>query len=230
MDSLPDPKIVKHEGILVVRDDLIQGGTKARVLPLLFNDIDVEYVYASPVQGYAQVALAYCARTYGKRATVFCAKRKDRHPRTLEAMAAGATIFEVFPGYLSVVQKRARDYCYMTRAKLLPFGLDTPEIMRGISRVAASLRIIPKEVWVAAGSGLICRSLALQWPEAAFHAVQVGKGPLVGAATLWAAPERFGDTAEMPPPFPSCGNYDAKVWQFIKKYASQGALFWNVAR
>src|SRR6266446_9775283 len=116
MDSLPDPKIVKHEGILVVRDDLIQGGTKARVLPLLFNDIDVEYVYASPVQGYAQVALAYCARTYGKRATVFCAKRKDRHPRTLEAMAAGATIFEVFPGYLSVVQKRARDYCYMTRA------------------------------------------------------------------------------------------------------------------
>lgn len=31
------------------------------------------------------------------------------------------------------------------------------------------------------------------------------------------------------PPFPSLSEYDAKVWRFIKQYASKGALFWNVA-
>ena len=31
------------------------------------------------------------------------------------------------------------------------------------------------------------------------------------------------------PPFPSCSNYDATAWRFVKAYARQGALFWNVA-
>ena len=88
------PKIVEHSGILVVRDDLMPGGTKARVLPALF-DSHTEYVYASPVQGYAQVALAYCAKAHSKRATIFCAARKQRHPRTVEAARAGARIVEV---------------------------------------------------------------------------------------------------------------------------------------
>jgi len=216
-------------GIRVVRDDVVEGGTKARVVPILF-DSHSEYVYASPVQGYAQVALAYCARDYGKRATIFCAARKAKHPRTLEAIAAGAKIIEVGPaGYMSVVRKRAADYCSVSGAKLLPFGLDTPAIRLAIAELAQQIEE-PAEVWTVAGSGTLSLSLQKAWPNARFHAVRIGAMPNVGRAAIWNAPEKFDDPAKHPPPFPSCANYDAKAWRFIRQYASPGALFWNVAK
>ena len=56
----PAPVIVTVEGIHVVRDDHIPGGTKRRVLePLVAKSAGTEFVYASPAYGYAQIALAY---------------------------------------------------------------------------------------------------------------------------------------------------------------------------
>lgn len=223
------PVLEARGHFVVVRDDLLPGGTKARCLPIFF-DQRREYVYASPVQGYAQVALAHCAAAHGKRATVFCARRKEWHPRTHEAMRAGARIEEVAVGYLNVVQRRAMDYCLKFGARLLPWGLDDPAFIDALAGVARGLSIRPHEVWTAAGSGVLTRALQQAWPMAAFHAVRVGAAPNVGRARLYLAPEAFDDPALEPPPFPSCQNYDAKVWSFIQKYASPGALFWNVAR
>jgi hypothetical protein len=45
--TAPAPVIIEHEGVLVVRDDLFPGGTKARFLGTLFKGVD-EVVYASP--------------------------------------------------------------------------------------------------------------------------------------------------------------------------------------
>lgn len=225
--NLPD--LVEHEGILVVRDDAYPGGTKARVLSVLFGAAR-EYVYASPVQGYAQVALAYAARAAGMRATVFCAARKVRHPRTLEAEAAGARIIEVPVGYMSVVLARARAYAAISGATLLPFGLDAPRFLEALAVLARRLEAKPREVWTVAGSGVLTRALQQAWPEAEFHAVRVGSMPKAGRAILHQAPERFEQDARVPPPFPSCGNYDAKAWRFIRAQARPGALFWNVAR
>src|SRR5262245_39234083 len=119
------PSLTEYDGIVVVRDDQFPGGTKARVLPAIFNGAR-EYVYASPVQGYAQVALAYAAQAAGVQATIFCAERRVLHARTQEAQAAGARIVPVPCGYMTVVRKRARDYCAVSGAHLLPFGLDAP--------------------------------------------------------------------------------------------------------
>ena len=104
---IPDPVIEQHSGVFVVRDDLIAGGTKRRILPPLLTGAD-EFIYASPAYGYAQVALAHAAAAQGVRATVFTAKRKVLHPRTQEARAAGAKIVLVPTGYLSNVQAKAR--------------------------------------------------------------------------------------------------------------------------
>ena len=52
------PIVTVHNGIHVVRDDLFLGGTKARFLPVLFDDAE-EVVYASPCEGGAQTALAH---------------------------------------------------------------------------------------------------------------------------------------------------------------------------
>src|SRR5690554_4982617 len=120
------PIVREHDGLLVVRDDLFPGGTKARYLARLFDAAD-EVVYATPAEGGAQTALAECARQAGKRATLFVAKRAKPHPRALLAKRLGAKVYQVRPGYLSVVQKRARDYCRDTGAYLAPFGVDMPE-------------------------------------------------------------------------------------------------------
>jgi hypothetical protein len=87
--NLPVPVIIEHEGVLVVRDDLFPGGTKARFLGMLFNGTE-EVVYASPAEGGAQVALATVAGQLHKRATIFVARRAKSHPRTIEAANLGA--------------------------------------------------------------------------------------------------------------------------------------------
>lgn len=227
--TIPPPVIEKIGKFLVVRDDLLPGGTKRRLLDgLLSQRREEEFVYATPAYGYAQIALAHSCRAIGKRATIFVAKRAKPHKRTLEAKRAGARVIQVPHGYLNVVQKRARDYCESTGAALLPFGFDSEEFSDLLAQCAKTLPIKPTEVWTAAGSGTLSRSLQKAWPSARFFAVQVGRTPNVGRATLLKAPEKFEIDAKHPPPFPSCSNYDAKVWQFMTRRGSEGALFWNV--
>lgn len=222
------PVLEKSGQILVVRDDLLPGGTKSRVIPQLLTGA-MEFVYASPAYGYAQVALAHACREAGYSATIFTAKRNELHARTREARDAGAKIVMVPHGYLSNVQAKAKAYAEAVNAKLLPFGLDVPEMAAGLQAVAATVDYEPQEVWTVAGSGTLSRALQKAWPSARFFAVQVGARPQIDNASLYIAPEKFEQDAKVKPPFPSCSNYDAKAWRFIQAKASPGALFWNVA-
>lgn len=225
---LSDPVLANHEGFLVVRDDLLPGGTKRRALHVLFDNRE-EYVYASPVYGYAQVALAYAARDAGKRAAVFCAERKVWAPLTWAAAHQGALIHEVPHGYMSVVRARARAYCAATGAALLPFGLDDPRFIEALANVARGIGVQPAEVWCVAGSGVLTRALQLAWPEARHNVVRVGAEPDAGRAKVFVAPEKYEQAARNPPPWPACANYDAKLWSFVRGMARPGALVWNVA-
>jgi hypothetical protein len=228
-DLLPAPVVERVGRLLVVRDDLLPGGSKMRyMLPLLQGVAAAEIVYATPAVGYAQLALAHVCRMLGKRAVVFVAQRARPHPRTLAAKAAGATVYQVPHGYLTVVSARARLYAQDKGAHLVPWGVDVPEALAHFAAAARLIDVAPAEVWACSGSGALIRGLQLAWPGAAFHAVQVGAAPKVGAARLHKAPERYEQPARHPPPFPSCDNYDAKVWQFASKHAADGALLWNV--
>jgi hypothetical protein len=226
------PVVREHEGVLVVRDDLFPGGTKARFMHYVFDDAD-EAVYASPAEGGAQTALAIVAQQLGKRATIFVAQRRKPHPRTLEAARLGAKVVSVQPGYLSVVQARAREYCERTGATLVPFGVDVEFAIEAIACAAASLRIDPDEVWCAAGSGVLARGLARAWPKARRHVVQVGRtlnAADVAGATIHVYPAPFGRAAKNKPPFPSDPHYDAKAWEICAARRGPGrVLFWNVA-
>lgn len=224
----PDPVVERIDRFFVVRDDLIPGGTKQRVLGRFLTGAD-EFVYASPAYGYAQVALAHTCRDMGKQATVFVAKRAQLHSRTAEAKKAGAKIVQIPHGYLSNVKAKAAQYCEASGASLLPWGLDFPAFLDALAGVAISMQIAPSEVWTVAGSGTLSRALQIAWPNATFHAVQVGATPKVGRATLHIANEKFEQDSRLKPPFPSCSNYDAKAWQFVDRFAADGALFWNVA-
>lgn len=224
------PIVVEHAGIRVVRDDLFPGGTKARYIPQLFADAD-ELVYASPAQGGAQCSMAFVARALGKRATIFVAKRKQMHRRTLEAQAMGARIVQVDFGMLSNVQGQAKKYVEATPigVKLAPFGMDIDGADHIIAQIARSTGEDPAEIWCASGSGLLARGLHLAWPKADLHHVIVGgRKTIIANTTAHEYPKPFEFAAEAPP-FPSDPHYEAKAWEFCQELCGPGpVLFWNV--
>lgn len=226
------PVLRTHDGVLVVRDDLHPGGTKARFLALAFEGVS-EAVYASPPEGGAQTALATVALQLGKRATIFVADRARPHRRTLGAARLGAKVVPVRPGYLTVVRRRAHDYCARTGAALIPFGAKIEGAVEAIAAAARLADLEPDEVWCASGSGVLARGLALAWPRARRHVVQVGRelSPAdVSGATIHVYPRSFGQVARVRAPFPSDPHYDEKAWEVCAARKGPGrVLFWNVA-
>jgi hypothetical protein len=229
----PTPILEEHQGVMVVRDDLFPGGTKARFLPALFDRAD-EVVYASSAEGGAQSALAFVARMLGKRATIFVPARKTPHPRQIEAKRLGANIVAIRPGYLNVVEARARDYCKESHAMLAPFGMRVPGCIEVIAESARQINCKPSQVWCAAGSGTLAIALRRAWPDAEHHAVQVGH-KLTSADVAGAKIHEFpGPYSRALPatatPFPSDPHYDAKAWVtcFAKCSRTDLVVFWNV--
>jgi hypothetical protein len=214
--------------VTVVRDDLIPGGTKSRFLIEYFNRSSAgEFVYATPPEGGAQVALAICAYQAGKQVTLFVPARRVRTSYTMRAADFGARIIEIRPGYLNVVQSKAREYAEKRGAFLMPFGLDLDIAVESIAAAADSLRILPDQVWCACGSGVLARSLALAWPGVDIRAVQVGKANPIAT---YSAAEPFQKPATVSVPFPSHPYYDAKAWGVCLMHRIKGnVLFWNVA-
>lgn len=230
------PPIVEHlaPGLYVVRDDHLQGGTKLRYLADLFR-FYAHIVYATPAEGGAQLALAHAAKMYGGEATIFTAARAEAHPRTVQTSAAGADVRMVRPGYLSVVQKRAKDFATQTGAYLLPFGGDTTHAHMLLAAAAVQVRnSIPlvDEVWSAAGSGTLSRALQEAFPDAEVYAVQVGRdltARAAGRARVVKHPLSFAQRCKYPCPFPSDPHYDRKAWELFETRQHRGtALFWNV--
>jgi len=228
-------KIELHEGVYVLRDDVLPGGTKSVILPHLIKGPAREFVYCSPVYGGFQIALAeYCAAK-GLKATIFCAERKVLHANTVRVKAAGANVVQVRAGYLSVLEARAKLYCAERGAVKLPFGAHTPEAVSVIAarmrRVTALIGREPDDVWCAVGSGTLIEGILEGTDAAAVHGVMVGKGynSMHPRARLMKHPQEFSSECRTLAPFPSMPNYDLKAWQFCRQYKSKGiVLFWNV--
>ena len=234
--KLPAPIIEEFDGIQVVRDDLLKGGTKRRAFNYYVASLpDVEeFVYASPRQGYAQLSLAYSCRDLNRKCTVTVPKG-ERYWLTNEAERIGANVIEVPMGYLTNIQSKARVYCEKNNAHLIPFGGDHPIIIEAMKTTALILGINPKEVWTVMSSGVLSRGLQLAWPDAKIYGVQIGHNTTkheMGRAECFRSKYKFQQECKKDerPPFPSSLTYDSKAWTFIKEHATEGALFWNVGK
>ncbi len=235
MDKMPPIVLQIHNNVLVVRDDLFPYGSKSRFLDDYFATISQKEVVfgSSPRWGYAQISLGFLGIRHGKRITVFLPKSNHYHLYTQRAVDLGVNVVQVNPGYLVVTEKRAKDYAKKVDGLILPIGLDCPEAVEGINKVARSLNIDPEpeEVWTVASSGTLTRGLQKAFPNADFYAVQVGrelKQEYVGKAKIIKYPLPFNKPAKNPPPFPSAPEYDAKVWEFVPKDGKKVRLVWNV--
>ena len=171
--DLPKHVVEEHDGFQIVRDDLLDGGTKRRAFTTYVkNKPDVEeFVYASPRQGYAQLSLAYACKDMGRKSTVTVPQGK-RYWLTDAAEELGCNIIEVPMGFLTNIQAKARYYCQENNAHLIPFGGDHPIIVEAMRQTALSLNLNPTEVWTVMSSGVLSRGL--QGAQSKKYGVRIG--------------------------------------------------------
>lgn len=254
-------EITKNNGnkimINVIRDDLLPGGTKQRGLYDLMKISDHKvFVYASPLNGYAMVAISYCSKLLGKIAVIFVAG--TRSTKSIKKALKYGAIINYTNGTLKDTQDIATAYATKENAYLVPFGGDSPdfnEILYANLKIATS-EICPKRIWVPVGSGTLVRIIMKIWPDAYIIPIRIGKNiwedqytarewEQLGGRTridgLRVADDpklpkiagfeyqQFSDKAPILPPWPSMITYDAKMYQRILQFGSDGDYVWNVA-
>ncbi|MGQ0508283.1 MAG: hypothetical protein ACT4TC_23540 [Myxococcaceae bacterium] len=244
--------------VFVVRDDLLEGGTKQRAaIPFLREAVAAgyrEFVYASPFAGFAQVALAASCRALAVPCTLFAEGDPGRtgpiaaHGLTQLAASFGARI--QLSRTLSEAEAAAATHVtgQQTRMKV-PLGFDTPGFTRHLRLalalqwewLAAQVPIHPRRLWLPVGSGTLAsvfrevvpREVLLQCVDV--HVLPSADPRLQRIRQLdrtrhYSAPESFGEAVRSQPPVPSNHFYDGKLWQFLVRMAEDGDIWWNVGR
>lgn len=233
---------MEHDGkkFKVVRDDLLLGGTKQRVMKEIFAAHPEGIVYPGPANGYAQIALAVGAKLYNSRAVILLPKIRPMTAQTILASQLGAEIHEYWgeDAKLFKLKQHAEKIAAKEGLYLPKLGFEGDEFKKSLrSALSTSLqmdRTLNYNIWVVGGSGTLALTLLDEFPNSKVNVVQVGKQidwsfKNQPRAKLVVADEKFYDDARDMPPYPSLGTYDAKVWQFARFDLSENTLIWNVA-
>ena len=220
--------------IEIVRDDLLLGGSKGIIAEYIIknNNSDI-FVYASPVYGGFQIALSIMCQKYNKKCVIVCAKHTNKHPNTLLCESYGAEIMEIFPGYLSVIQKRARDYSCENNAFNINFGCFSPIYISLLSSRVKTFKE-PDEIWCVVGSGTLVSAILEGTEKCKVFGIVVGKKCDIKhqRLSLIYYDKPFEYETKFMTPFPSMKNYDAKAYEVLIRERGvapkQNILFWNV--
>lgn len=234
--------------INVVRDDLIEAGSKQRALvPYFEKHESTEFVYVCPYTGGAQVSLAYSALLTNKKITLFINRVRPRHPLTRKALSYGTVnLIEINNGSLKRMNKIAKKYIekqietfnkkYITLIELGFTNNDYRKILVQQLKKAIPLKLKntpPKRMWVPTGSTVFVNALYKVFPKTHFLVVQTGKTVWPDQiqqerTTLYKSKEWFYDKAKRQPPYPTTKSYDAKAWTFVEQYGENGDYIWNI--
>jgi hypothetical protein len=228
----PDPVVEVHEGVRVVRDDLIVG-TKARAAdPVIAFSNAERFVYCQPRTGLAGVALCDVAARRNRKVTLFMPACKEISVHQACCIERGATPHFERIAAMPNLNKYAREWAAESGREFIPLGLRHPLATAGIV-LAASRIPEPEFVYVAMSTGVLCRALQIAWPRARFVGLAVARNIQEGErgeCEIISEPLPFQKPVpkdEMPP-FPSVATYDAKAWRYVPKNSGWDILFWNV--
>ena len=231
-DPNPKPVVKVHEGVRVVRDDLLVG-SKVRGGDCLVSNIkENTLVYVQPRTGLAGVSLLDVAKRHGKKVKLFMPSSKQISHHQACCIEQGAEYefhrIAAMPN-LNAIAKRWADE--NDDAYFIPLGLKHELVTAGFVKAASQIKE-PEEVWTVISTGVLHRSLQIAWPNAKFHCVavsrnmksgEIGHDRIISHALPFTTPIKEGL-----PPFPSVATYDAKAWASIPKNTDRDILFWNV--
>lgn len=209
--------------LTIVRDDLLDGGTKRRALvdwlPTLGTD---HFIYAGSVYGSGGWALAEACRILGFRCTL-ALSRADYRPEWLNRI--GCEIKWHNPQPVEHIYN-----LYEGTKGLLPLGFEDDGFKSCLVQIFRKLSFEPSEIWMSCVSGVLLNSAQMAWPDTKINAVCVARyhGD-IGDAVKYQAPEKYHQAARELPPYPSNLFSDAKVWQFARQSALKDALIWNTS-
>lgn len=240
-DPYGPPKVVEHDGVKVVRDDHMVG-SKCRFADLLVQSMKEDtIVYVQPRFGLAGPSILEIAKRYDKKVVLFMpASKKISHHQAVCIERGAIPKFHRIAA-MPVLNKYAKEWAEENNAAFVPLGLKHHLVTACAVRVAHDLAEThgePGKVWCAISTGVLSRGLQIGWPNAEHNVVAVsrnmkagelGKASVFSEAKAFSAKEKKGDF----PPFPTVGNYDAKVWKYIEK--GEAALrdntwMWNVGK
>ena len=230
----PDPVVVVHDGVRVVRDDMLVG-SKTRAGDLLAAKCGYKtLVYSQPRVGLAGVSLCDVAAHHDKEIVLFMPSSKKISLHQACCIERGAIPIFKRIAAMPNLNLYAKRWAEENDAFFIPLGLKHELATAGMV-YAASLIEPPDEVYVAISTGVLSRALQIAWPKAKFHSVAVArnlKAGELGRSAVISEPLEF--TAEEKehnkPPFPTVGSYDAKVWKYIPKDTGRNILMWNVGQ
>ena len=229
-------KIKQLEGFNVIDDGEFQYGTKARMGDFMISRVKEDtLVYVAPRTGYAPYSLTYLAKKYNKKLILFMPATKEISEHQLRVIEEGATPIFIRTPAMPTLNLWAKEFAKKIGAKYLPFGLKHEEVVAGGVRIfydAFKDLNIP-EMWTVFSTGVLSRTLQIALPNTAFNAVAVARNVQpgeLGRARFYTYDKAFTRESKAHVPFDCIKTYDAKGWEYMKKYGKEGDWFWNVAR
>ena len=241
IDPLGTPTVVEHDGIMVVRDDLING-SKCRFADILVQSIKEDtLVYVQPRVGLAGQSILNVAKRYGKKVVLFMPSSKEISLHQAVCIERGATPKFRRVAAMPNLNRIAKAWAEANGAKFIPLGLKHELVVACAARVAMNITEFygktPDVCFVATSTGVLVRGLQIGWPNTKFYAVTVARNMKtgeLGRAEPIIEPVEF-QTPERKinhPPYPTVLSYDAKIWKYTKEYKSQNpearVWAWNV--
>lgn len=230
--------IVADERVFVVRDDLICGGTKTRVLHSVLQQVPhyaaaSRYAYVSNTYGTAPIVLAWTVARLpptadGRQKVAVIEEHAPRHKNPQMAVALGAQLVSQLPAWRAPGEVE------------LPSGFREQATVDGIGRLAQAVGDVYgqfDQVWSVASTGTLAYGLQRGDLGREYHVVNVNpySGVDAGGAHVHehTAPVPVAAPPGARPPFPSNVHYDAKAWRYVvaahQRAPHQRILFWNVA-
>lgn len=240
--------IIEHEGVLVVRDDMLPGnlGSKARFAEALMQQTTQKYlVYAMVREGQALKVLAAVAKKYNKVVVGMACLYKKIPTSHIEAMQHGAIMMYYQTGGMAGARKRCRAFIndqLQGNGVYIPAGVKHELITAGFTKSVRRIydKYKPDAIFSVASTMMMNSAIQIATPEECeIHAVQVAgnssteKWP--GRAKTYFHDQPFGQACpkEDLPPFNSIASYDAKGWKYALEYKKANpdkkVMFWNVA-
>lgn len=254
LNLIPDFKdpypcyVIEHDGILVVRDDLIPGnlGSKARYAEALMQRVEEKYLfYAMVNSGQAMKVLASTAKRYGKVVVGIAPLRKEPTIGHIEAMHHGAIMLYYQTGGMAGARKRCRAFIHDQlegKGLYIPAGVKHPYITAGFASCVSKIynQYKPDAIFCATSTATMAHGIMVGTPSSCeVHAVQVAGNSSLrkwpGRAVCYEHDQPFTEKVrpQHTPPFNSISTYDAKAWQYAvwykKEHPEKKVMFWNVA-
>lgn len=237
---LPEPIILEHEGVKVVREDLsLKGGTKSRAGEFLISNTKKNtLVYVVPRVGHAGVAIMELAKLYNKEVIFFmpACKEISDHQAYIINMGPKDVKFEriaAMPNLNRLAKKFADENGY----EFLPFGLNHPYTIAGFVRTCEDILKNydePEELWSVVSTGVLTRGLQIGFENTKMKGVAVArnmKSGELGRTEIISEPLPFlkNESTENLPDFDTVPSYDGKGWKYVPKNTGRNVWFWNVA-